>query len=182
MTASPTVSGFTVAVSPEPGVTVATVGVRLSQVTVLFVAVSGVMVAVIVRLPLLRTTVSLSGEKLTPVTGTAAALTVTLQEAVKLPSTVFTLIVAEPAVSGVTVAVRPLPETDATPDAEVSQVTLWFEALVGATVAVSDRVAPLAVSVSLDLSRETPVTAIVAGAWAFWLIVIVCFKAVLSVA
>jgi len=51
-----------------------------------------------------------------------------------------------------------------------------------ATAAVSDRVAPLAVSVSLDLFRETPVTAIVAGAWAFWLIVIICFKAELSVA
>lgn len=76
--------------------TVATAVLLEDQVTDLFVALVGVTTAVSVSVsPTVM--VRVVWFRLTPVTATVAALTVTVQEAVLLPSTVLTVIVAVPA-------------------------------------------------------------------------------------
>ena len=134
--------------------TEATVELLEDQVTLLFVAFEGVTVATrdwvspsfIVRDVMFR---------LTPVTETVAALTVTEQVAVLPPSFVVTEIVAVPAFFAVT---TPLEETVATVVLFEDHVTFLFDAFEGATVATSVSVSP-SVKVNVVLSRVTPVTA-----------------------
>ena len=87
----------------------------------------------------------------TPVTGT---LTVTVHDAVKPPSAVFTVIVAVPAPTALT---WPDWLTVATASLLLVQVTALFVALDGATVAVSCLVFPMTSSM-LFVSSVTPVT------------------------
>src|SRR5690554_558209 len=93
---------------------------------------------------------------LIPVTVTGAAVTVTVQVAVLLPSTVVTVIVAVPADSGVTTPFA----TVATVSLLVDQVTFLLAALTGVTVAFKVFVAPPAVSDNVLWSKLTPVTLI----------------------
>ncbi len=94
------------------------------------------------------------GDTETPVTATVALVTVTVQVAVLPPSSVRTVIVAEPAAFAVT---TPLDETVATVVLLDDHVTALLVALEGETVAVSVPVVP-AVKDILVLFRETPVT------------------------
>ena len=89
--------------------------------------------------------------KVTPVTGT---FTVTVQLAVLLPSTVVTVILADPAPIAVT---TPSASTVATEVFELLQVTSLLVAVVGLIVAVRVPVEPLDRD-SVVLLRETPVT------------------------
>ena len=125
------VPAFFAVTTPEVE-TVATVVLLEDQVTFLFVALDGDTVAVSVCVwP--STKVRLVWFKLTPVTGTVAALTVTEQVAFLLPSSVVTVIVAVPAFFAVT---TPEVETVATVVLLEDQVTFLFVALEGDTVAV----------------------------------------------
>ena len=128
------------------------------QETVLSVASSGVTVALrVAEPPSVRDSSVLS--RLTPVTATVAAVTVTLQVAVLLPSLVVTVMVAEPALTAVTL---PFSSTVATALSEDFQETVLSVASSGVTVAL--RVAePPSVRDSSVLSRLTPVTATVAA-------------------
>lgn len=94
------------------------------------------------------------GETETPVTATVAFVTVTVQVAVLPPSSVRTVIVAEPAAFAVT---TPLDETVATVVLLDDHVTALLVALDGDTVAVRVPVVP-AIKDILVLFRETPVT------------------------
>ena len=78
------------------------------------------------------------------ITTNGVEATVTEHVAVKLPSTVVTVIVVVPAVNGVT---TPLADTVATASLLEDQVTLLLAALAGATVATNVPVAPPAVKV-----------------------------------
>jgi hypothetical protein len=92
--------------------------------------------------------------RVTPVTFTEAAVTVTEQVAVLLPSTVVTVIVALPADTAVT---KPLDDTVATAEALLLHDTFWLVALEGATVAVNVSVPPTVRLVDV-LFKVTPVT------------------------
>jgi hypothetical protein len=133
--------------------TVATDVLLDDQVTALFVALLGYTVGVSVCV---SPTVTESDVlfKLTLVTGTAAAETVTAQVAVLLPSLVLTVIVALPAAWAVT---TPYVETVATEVLLDDQVTDLFVALVGLTVAVKVSLPPTD-SERDDLLSVTPVT------------------------
>ena len=84
----------------------------------------------------------------------AAAVTVTTQVAVLLPSVVVTVIVAVPTAFAVT---RPDADTVATVELLVVHVTALFVALLGATVAVSCIVALTVIEALVGLT-VTPVT------------------------
>ncbi len=87
-----------------------------------------------------------------PVTVTGA--TVTVQVASKLPSSVFTVMVAVPADSGVTTPFA----TVATVSLLDDHVTFLLAALAGVTVATKVSVAPPATSDNVPWSKLTPVT------------------------
>lgn len=130
--------------------TVAIEVLLLLQVTDLLVASDGATVAVswvVIPMPTYP-------EVLSSVTPVTAAVTVTEQVAVLLPSTVVTVMVALPPPTAVT---RPLLLTVATDVLLLDQVTLLLLALPGDTVAVSCSVFPFAMVVE-DLFRLTPVT------------------------
>ena len=131
--------------------TVAIPGLPLLHVTFLFVALEGATVAVRVSvLPMLRLVFVLF--KVTPVTATL--LTVTVQVAVLLPSSVVTVIVAVPAATAVTTP----PDTVATDVLLLIQLTVLFAALEGATAAVRVSVLPTKILADV-LFRDTPLTA-----------------------
>jgi hypothetical protein len=114
-----------------PPDTVATSELLVVQLTFLFVASPGLTVAVRVSVPpAARERLVLF--RLTPLTDTAADATVTVQVAVLFPSAVVTVIVAVPADFAVTVP----PDTVATSELLVVQLTFLFVALLGLTVAV----------------------------------------------
>jgi len=136
--------------------TVATPGVELDQVTFLLVALAGATVAVSCVVPL-TVTEAVAGATLTPVTGTTAVTVIALV-AVKLPSTVVTVIVAVPVVWPVTKEIKPLGLTVATLGLELDQVTFLLVALAGATVAVSCVAVFTGTEVDVGLTL-TPVTA-----------------------
>jgi hypothetical protein len=132
--------------------TVATELALLLHVTFWLVALAGAILAIKVSvLPTLRLRDVLF--KVTPVTVTADALTVTAQVAVLLPSTVLTVIVAVPAAMPVT---KPF-VTVAIVGALLLHVTALFVALAGATVAVKVSVPPTIMLVDV-LFKVTPVT------------------------
>jgi hypothetical protein len=97
--------------------------------------------------------------RLEKVTAVVGALTVTLQVAVLLPSSVVTVMVAVPALTAVIVP----PDTVATVGALVLHVTFLFVALEGATVAVNVSILPTVIVVD-DLFKDTPVTSTGGGA------------------
>ena len=134
--------------------TVATASAELVQVTFGFEALFGATVAVSCSVsvpPIVRVSSVLSS--VMPVTGW---ITVMTHVAVNLPSSVSAVIVAVPGPAAVTL---PSASTVATASAELVQVTFGFEALFGATVAVSCSVSVLPiVSVPLVGSSVTPVT------------------------
>ena len=138
--------------------TVATDVLLEDQVTVLFVAFEGdtVAVRVCVSPTLIDSDVLF---KLTLVTETVAAVTVTLHVAVLLPSLVLTVIVALPAAFAVT---TPEVETVATDVLLEDQVTVLFVAFEGDTVAVRVCVSPTVID-SDDLFKLTLVTETVAA-------------------
>jgi hypothetical protein len=164
--AVPAETGVTVALRPllpETGVTVATLLLLLDQVTFLFVALDGVMVAA--RLPMAPPTVrdSVAGLRVMPVTGTLAEATVTVQLADFTPfvvSLAVTVTVAVPAETGATVALRPLALTVATAVLLLDQLTALFVASAGAMVAARLPAEPLAVSESVAGLRAMPVTGV----------------------
>jgi hypothetical protein len=117
------------------------------------VALEGAMVAVNVSaLPTVRLVDDLF--KVTPVTGTEAAVTVTAQVAVLFPSAVVTVMVALPAAKAVT---KPFDDTVATEVELLLHDTFLFVALEGAMVAVNVSVLPTVRLVD-DLFKVTPVT------------------------
>jgi hypothetical protein len=123
------------------------------HVTLLFVAFDGDTVAV--NCAVAPTfTVALVGATLTPVTATVVVVTVIVDVAVKPPSAVVTVTVAEPAATPVT---NPLEFTVATPVLFELQVTLLFVALDGDTVAVSWDVPPTPTETDVG-ETITPVT------------------------
>ena len=125
------VPAFLAVTTPEVE-TVATVVLLDDQVTLLFVALDGDTVAVSVCVwP--SVSVRLVWFRLTPVTGTVGALTVTEQVAVLPPSVVVTVMVVVPALFAVTM---PDEETVATDVLLEDHVTLLSVALEGVTVAV----------------------------------------------
>lgn len=91
-------------------------------------------------------------------------MTVTEQVAVKLPSSVVTVMVAVPAATAVTL---PVLSTVATLVSLEDQVTFLLVALAGFTVATRVAVAPPTVRVSVLWSRVTPVTGTVYGVVSF---------------
>jgi hypothetical protein len=125
----------------------------LDQVTVLLVAVLGKTVALSWRVLLVKRP-ELVGLRLTPVTA-VVVVTVMAEIAVKPPSAVVAVIVAVPAATPVT---RPEELTVATVLALLVQVRAVLVALVGANVAASCWVLPIAMLVLVGL-RLTPVTA-----------------------
>jgi cytochrome b561 len=135
--------------------TVATAVLLLFHVTFWFVALAGVMVGIRVSVPLTSMAV-LALFNDTPVTLTTLALTVTVQESVYPPSTVVTVIAANPALTPVT---KPLFDTVATAVLLLLHVTFLFVALVG--IIVGKRVSvPLTSMTVLALFNDTPVTLI----------------------
>ncbi len=137
-----------------PPDTAATLLLLVVHVTVLFVALDGVMVAVSVAVPF-GPSVSAVLSSLMPVTATVGLTTVTLQVAV-LPLLDFAVIVAVPAATAVTLP----PDTVATLLLLVVHVTVLLVALDGVMVAVRDAV-PFGFSVSAVLFSLMPVTATV---------------------
>ena len=105
--------------------------------------------------PTVRLAVSLS--RLTPVTDTVAALTVTLQVSVFPPSAVVTVIVASPALTALTL---PSASTVATEGSLDFQLTALYVASGGVIVAVSLSVSLGFIS-AVVLSSSTLVTAFV---------------------
>jgi len=130
--------------------TVATDSSLEVQETDLSVAFSGVTVAISVRVSpsVMDKEDSL---RLTPVTETVLAKTVTEQVAVLPPSLVLTVIVAEPAAFAVT---TPPEDTDATDSSLDDQVTDWSVALVGDIIALSVSDSPSVIAKDV-LSKET---------------------------
>ena len=123
------------------------------HVTFLLSALSGFTVAVNVSVsPSVRVSSVLS--RVTSVTPTALAFTVTLQVAVFPPSSVVTVTTASPAFTAVTL---PAPSTVATSVLSELHATFLLSALSGFTVAVSVSASP-SVRVSSVTSRVTPVT------------------------
>jgi len=113
--------------------TFAFVASEVDQVTAWFVAFEGLTVAVSWLAPAIgRETLFLS--RVTPLTDTTAAETVTEQLALLSPSAVVTVIVALPMATPLT---RPFEETVALLEPEVDQLTLLFVASAGTTVATS---------------------------------------------
>jgi hypothetical protein len=143
------------AVTTPEELTVATAVLAEVQVTLLFVAFEGVMVAVsaVVEPRLMLTAV---GETDTPVTATFVLVTAIWLVAVKPPLTVFTVMVAAPTLIPVT---TPAALTVATVVLLEVHVTLLFEALDGVTIAVRVVVAPCAM-LTLAGETDTPVTGI----------------------
>jgi hypothetical protein len=140
----------------RPFATVATLALLLLHVTFWFVALEGIIVALRVSvLPTLRLIDDLFRE--TPVTEMFSETTVTLQVAVLPPSTVVTVIVADPAAFAVT---RPF-ATVTTLLLLLLHVTLWLLALDGVITAVRVSVPPTIMFV--DAFKETPVTATLVG-------------------
>ncbi len=97
----------------------------------------------------------------TPLTGMAAAVTVTWQAAVLPPSTVVTVMVVVPGAMAVTF---PAPSTVAIFGSPVVQVTALLGAVSGATAAARVSLAPTARE-RVVLFRVTPVTALVTVTW-----------------
>ena len=143
---------FATAVTTPLASTVATPGASELQLTVWFVAVAGATVAVRLDVPP-GFSVRVVRFRVTPVTG---VLTVTAQVAVLPPSAVVTVMVALPFATAVTL---PVWSTVATLGALELQLTVWFVAVDGCTVAVRFRVAP-GFSVRVVGFRETPVTGV----------------------
>ena len=140
-----------------PFETVATVVLEDDQVTFWFVALDGLTVAVKVSvLPTIRVAVDLLS--VTLVTEMVSGFTVNTQVAFLPPSAVVTVMVAVPAFFAVTMPF----ETVATVVLEDDQVTFWFVALDGLTVAVKVSVLPT-MRVAVDLLSVTPVTEMVSG-------------------
>jgi hypothetical protein len=138
--------------------TVATAVLFELQLTLLLVALLGVTVAVSAVVPPNVVIVADSGDTVTPVTGmVVVGLTVIADVAVKLPSTVVTVMVALPADTAVT---TPLLFTVATAVLFELQVTLLLVALFGAIVAVNVVVPPIVVIVAVGGATDTPVTGI----------------------
>ena len=132
--------------------TVATEVLLLFQLTFLLVALLGLIVAVrVYSSPSVISWEVLS--RVTPVTGYTFALTVTSHVAVLPPSSVVTVIVAEPAFRAVTL---PL-DTVATEVLLLFQLTFLLVALLGLIVAVRVRDSP-SVRVADDLLNDTLVT------------------------
>ena len=142
--------------------TVAIASLDEDQVTFLFVASAGATVAVRVMSASPTARESVLGDTVTPVTATVAALTVTAHVAVKLPSTVVTVIVALPAPTAVT---SPVADTVATVSSDEDQVTLLFVASSGATVAVNSKAAPPTVIEPVVGDTVTPVTGVLDAIW-----------------
>ena len=137
-------------------VTVAIPVLLLSHVTFLFVALSGATVAVrVVVPPTVRLAELLS--RVTPVTATVAALTVTVQLASFPPSAVVTVISAVPALTALTL---PSASTVATEGSLDFQLTALYVASEGVIVAVSLSVSLGFIS-AVVLSSSTLVTAFV---------------------
>ena len=117
--------------------TAATAGLLLCQVTVLSVALPGLMEAFRnTKAPSAR--VILESGRVTPVTGTGG-VTVTAQVAVFPPSAVLTVMIAVPSLTPVTV---PAASTAAMEGLELSHATLLFEAFAGEREAVRVQVLP----------------------------------------
>jgi hypothetical protein len=166
MVAVPAETGVTVAFRPlpPPALTVATAVLLLVQLTALFVALDGAMVAA--RLPVANPAVkdSVVGLTETPVTGTGAT-TMTMQLAVFVPlvvSAAVAVMTAVPAWTGVAVALRPLPpplpSTVTTPVSLLVHKTALLVALAGYMVATRAPVAPPATSESVGGDRAMVVT------------------------
>ena len=135
-----------------PPSTVATAVSDDDHVTVLSVASSGLTVAVIVsESPSVRVSSVLESE--TELTSMTFAETVTAHDAVKPPSTVLTVIVADPALTAVTLPLL----TVATDLSLLSQVTEALSALLGETVAVRSPLSPSTSEREVGLT-VTPVT------------------------
>ena len=135
--------------------TFATSALSLLQLTFLLLAPSGATVAVSTALsPVSISSVFLS--RVTPVTGVSCSSTVTSQVAVNPPSSVFTVTIAVPAATALTL---PFSSTVATAVSLLVQVTFLLSAPCGATVSVRVAVSPTA-RMSSPLSSVTPVTAI----------------------
>jgi len=145
MVAVPTLTAVT-----KPPDTVATAVLLLLHVTFLFVALEGSILAKRVSAP--PTARLVDAFKDTPVT--AMGLTVTVQEAVLLPSAVVTVMIAVPALTAVT---KP-PDTVATAVLPLLHVTLLFVALEGSILAKRVSVLPMTRLVVV-LFKDTPVTA-----------------------
>lgn len=129
--------GDTPVTKPDPS-TLATEALLELQLTVLMVAFAGATVAVSCCVaPTLNDAVS--GETVTPVTGTMDEVTVTSAVAVKLPSTEVTVIVEVPMVSAITTPFVLTVATAVLLDEYVTDLLLAFE---GVTAGVSCRVAP----------------------------------------
>jgi hypothetical protein len=131
------------AITRPEAVTVATAALLLAQLTFWFVAFAGLTVAascseyVGPATPITITVALLF--RLTPVTGTFCAVTVTLHEPVFPPSTVVTVIRAVPALTPVT---SPLLPTVATEALLELQLTFWLVAVDGLIVATRSSVPP----------------------------------------
>jgi hypothetical protein len=117
------------------------------------VALAGKTVAVRVSLPPVTRAVFVLF-RLTPLTPTVVMLTVTVQFAVKFPSSVLTVIIAVPADTAFT---SPPADTVATLSLSLVQLTFLFVALAGETVAVRVSL-PLTAIVVTGLFSLTPLT------------------------
>ena len=151
ITAVPTATGET---SPEE-LTLAMALLLEVQDTLVFVALAGVMVAT--KGPAAPPAVRFMEVvfRLTPVTGTEAAETITLQVPVLAPSAVVAVITAAPTATGET---RPEELTLAMALLLEVQDTLVFVALAGVMVATKEPVAPPVVRFMDVVLRLTPVT------------------------
>ena len=155
------------AVTTPEAETVATSVLLDDQVTSLFVAFSGVTVAVSVAVsPSVRVNEVLS--RLTPVTETVFALTVTTQSAVLPPSSVVTRMVASPAATAVTV---PFSSTVATAVFKDFHVTVFTDAVEGERTANNSFVSPSVIASVAGLT-ETDSTATYFPSFPCWLTLI----------
>lgn len=146
------VPGETPVTNPVPS-TVATAVLLEFQLTVFIVAFSGATVAVNCCVaPVMKEAVV--GDTVTLLTGTMEDVTVTSAVAVKLPSTVFTVMVVVPMVRAVTIPPELTVATAVLPDEYVTDRLLALE---GVTVGVSCCVAPPA-SETVEGANVTPVT------------------------
>jgi hypothetical protein len=136
--------------------TIALLPSEVLHVTFWFVAFAGAMVAVSCSVPPTEIVV-VDLFRLTPVTFITAGDTVIVHDAVKPPSAVVTVIVADPAETPVT---SPLAFTVAFAESLLVHIRVWLVAPVGAIVAVSCSVPPTATDVDV-LLRVTPITVIV---------------------
>jgi len=146
------------AITTPPSDTVAIFSSLLLHVTFLIVALSGSIAGMRVSEP--PTARLVDSFKDTPVTATSTSLreTVTLQDAVLPPSSVVTVIVAEPASFAVTTP----SSTVAIFSSLLLHVTLWFVASEGVIAGMRVSVSSLK-SLADVLSSDMPVTAMVPG-------------------